>query len=132
MTVMTAEPAASPQTRWTAIASPQRIGTAGLMATPANSQRLTGQTELRHSPPMMLRLRLLCSTWLVASLLLLVLCLGAQNLADRPSLRLGFGQSVPLPSGFLVGLALVVGMLSGGSAMALLGPAAAAAAARED
>jgi hypothetical protein len=39
---------------------------------------------------------------------------------------------VPLPSGFLVGLALVVGMLSGGSAMALLGPAAATAAARED
>ena len=81
---------------------------------------------------MLLRLRLLCSTWLAASLVLLVLCLGAQNLADRPSLRLGFGRSVPLPSGFLVGLALVAGMISGGSAMALLAPDATATAAQDD
>ena len=81
---------------------------------------------------MLLRLRLLCSTWLVGGFLLLLLCLGAQNLGDRPSLRLGFGRTVPLPSGFLVGLALVAGTLSGGSAMALLGPAGAAMAARED
>lgn len=72
---------------------------------------------------MLLRLRLLCATWLVAGIVLLVLCLGAQNLEDRPSLRLGFARTVPLPSGFLVGLALVVGMISGGSAMAVLGAA---------
>ena len=70
---------------------------------------------------MLLRLRLLCTTWLGAGFLLLILCLGAQNLEDRPSLRLGITRSVPLPSGSLVGLALVVGMVSGGSAMALLG-----------
>jgi hypothetical protein len=70
---------------------------------------------------MLLRLRLLCSTWLAAGVLLLVLCLGAQNLEDRPSLRLGVARTVPLPSGFLVGLALAAGMISGGSAMAMLG-----------
>ena len=76
---------------------------------------------------MLLRLRLLCSTWLAAGVLLLVLCLGAQNLEDRPSLRLGFARTVPLPSGFLVGLALAAGMISGGSAMAVLGAAGSSA-----
>ncbi|MEB3362442.1 MAG: hypothetical protein VKI42_10010 [Synechococcaceae cyanobacterium] len=81
---------------------------------------------------MLLRLRLLCSTWLSAGVVLLVLCLGAQNLEDRPSLRLGFTRLVPLPSGFVVGLALVAGMVSGGSAMALLGAAGSASAADDD
>lgn len=81
---------------------------------------------------MLLRLRLLCSTWLSAGVLLLVLCLGAQNLEDRPSLRLGVTSLVPLPSGFLVGLALVAGMVSGGSAMALLGVGGSAAPSHDD
>ncbi|MEB3200631.1 MAG: hypothetical protein VKK62_08920 [Synechococcaceae cyanobacterium] len=71
---------------------------------------------------MLLRLRLLLTTLLGGSLLLLSLCLGAQNLEDRPSLRLGFARIAPLPSGFLVGLALVAGLLSGGSAVALSWP----------
>ncbi len=69
---------------------------------------------------MLLRFRLLLSSVVGASLLVLVLCLGAQNLNDRPSLQLGFGRTAPLPSGFLVGLALALGVLSGGSAVALL------------
>ena len=69
---------------------------------------------------MLLRLRLLISSAVGASMLLLVLCLGAQNLNDRPSLQLGFGRTAPLPSGFLVGVALALGVLSGGSAVALL------------
>lgn len=81
---------------------------------------------------MLLRLRLLCTTWLGAGFLLLILCLGAQNLEDRPSLRLGISRSVPLPSGFLVGLALVAGIVSGGSAMALLGAGGFLAAASDD
>ena len=81
---------------------------------------------------MVLRLRLLCSTWLLAGLVMLVLCLGAQNLDDRRSLSLGFARSVPLPSGFLVGMALVVGVLSGGTAMALLGPAGSSSADHHD
>lgn len=74
-------------------------------------------------PPMVLRLQLLLSSLAGGLLLLCVLCLGAQNLNDRPSLNLGFGQrSAPLPSGFLVGIALVLGVISGGSCGALLTP----------
>ncbi len=73
--------------------------------------------------PMVLRLQLLLSSVAGAALLLAVLCLGAQNLEDRPSLNLGFGQrSAPLPSGFLVGIALVLGVISGGSVGALMTP----------
>jgi|GEM_PF-146362 hypothetical protein len=70
--------------------------------------------------PMLLRFRLLISSAVGASMLVLVLCLGAQNLNERPSLNLGFGRTAPLPSGFLVGVALALGVLSGGSAVALL------------
>ncbi|MFO7628213.1 MAG: hypothetical protein R6W06_01595 [Prochlorococcaceae cyanobacterium] len=71
---------------------------------------------------MLLRLRLLLSSLLGGSLLLLILCLGAQNLDQRPSLQLGFGRTAPLPTGFLVGLALVVGVISGGCTAALMAP----------
>jgi len=77
------------------------------------------------SPPMLvmvLRLRLLLGSLLGGSLLLAMLCLGAQNLDQRERLNLGFGQTAPLPSGFLVGLALAVGVISGGSTAALLLP----------
>ena len=70
----------------------------------------------------MLRLRLLLGSVLGGLLLLLILCLGAQNLEERPRLNLGFGRSVPLPAGFVVGVALVLGVVSGGSSAALLVP----------
>jgi hypothetical protein len=35
---------------------------------------------------------------------------------------MGFGQTAPLPSGFLIGVALAVGVISGGSTVALLLP----------
>lgn len=69
---------------------------------------------------MLLRLRLFVGSLMGGALLLLALGLGAQNLEDRPSLNLGVGRSAPLPSGFLVGLALALGVASGGSAVALL------------
>ena len=71
---------------------------------------------------MMLRLRLLLGSLLGASLLFALLCLGAQNLDDRVSLRLGSAHSAPLPTGFLIGLAVVLGVVSGGSSVALLMP----------
>ena len=71
---------------------------------------------------MMLRLRLLLGSLLGASLLFALLCLGAQNLDDRVSLRLGSARSAPLPTGFLIGLAVVLGVVSGGSSVALLMP----------
>ena len=71
---------------------------------------------------MVVRLRLLASSVMGGGLLLVVLCLGAQNLDERASLNLGFGRSTPLPAGFLVGIALVIGVLSGGCSAALLAP----------
>jgi hypothetical protein len=70
---------------------------------------------------MLQRLRLLFGSLLGAGLLLGTLCLGAQNLDQRTRLNLGLGRSAPLPSGFVVGLALALGVASGGSAVALLG-----------
>lgn len=71
---------------------------------------------------MLLRLRLVLSSVLGGGLLLGVLCLGAQNLEQRPQLQLGFGRSAPLPSGFLLGVALAAGVIGGGSSVAILWP----------
>ncbi|RCL52030.1 MAG: hypothetical protein DBW85_07600 [Synechococcus sp. MED-G71] len=71
---------------------------------------------------MLLRLRLLTGTVIGSLLLLLMLCLGSQNLEQREELNLGVGRSAPLPAGFVVGIALICGILSGGSAAALLLP----------
>jgi len=71
---------------------------------------------------MLLRLRLLLASLGGGVLLLLILCLGAQNLNQRASVNLGFGRTAELPTGFLVGIALVVGVITGGSATALLLP----------
>jgi hypothetical protein len=73
---------------------------------------------------MLLRMRLLLASIGGGVLLLLILCLGAQNLEQRPRLWLGFGGTAPLPAGFLVGLALAVGVVSGGCSAALLAPRA--------
>jgi uncharacterized integral membrane protein len=69
---------------------------------------------------MLLRARLLLASLGGGLLLLLLLCLGAQNLDQRPRLWLGGGSTAPLPAGFLVGVALVVGVISGGCSVALL------------
>jgi uncharacterized integral membrane protein len=71
---------------------------------------------------MLLRLRLTLTSLIGGGLLLLLLCLGAQNLDNRPQINLGIGRSAPLPVGFVVGIALVVGVISGGISAALLGP----------
>ena len=71
---------------------------------------------------MLLRLRLLLASLGGGVLLLLILCLGAQNLDQRASLNLGFGRTAELPTGFLLGVALVIGVVSGGAATALVLP----------
>ena len=73
-------------------------------------------------PAMLLRLRLLLGSLFGGLLLLAMLGLGSQNLQQRSSIQLGIGRSVPLPTGFLVGIALAVGVISGGSTAALLLP----------
>ena len=69
---------------------------------------------------MLLRLRLLIGTVVGSLLLLLMLCLGSQNLNQRQELNLGVGTSAELPTGFVVGIAVICGVLSGGSTAALL------------
>jgi hypothetical protein len=54
--------------------------------------------------------------------LLLMLCLGSQNLTERSVVNLGVGRTVPLPKGFVVGMAILCGVFSGGASVALLGP----------
>ena len=79
------------------------------------------QTESVDGCAVLIRLRLLLISF-GGGLLLLLLCLGAQNLQDRHTLQLGGQRSVPLPTGFLVGVALVIGVISGGTATAVLLP----------
>ena len=55
-------------------------------------------------------------------MLLIVLCLGSQNLSDRYKVNLGIGETAPLPAGFLIGISIVLGVISGGSAAALVLP----------
>lgn len=71
---------------------------------------------------MLLRLRLTLASLLGGAVLLVVLCLGAQNLDKKTQLNLGVGRSAPLPVGFVVGVALVIGVISGGMTAALLAP----------
>ena len=80
------------------------------------------QTELVDGCAVLIRLRLLLISVGGGLLLLLLLCLGAQNLQDRHELQLGGHRSVPLPTGFLVGIALVIGVISGGTSTAVLLP----------
>ena len=71
---------------------------------------------------MLLRLRLLLFSLGTGTLLLLLLCLGSQNLAERHRVQVGSLRSASLPTGFLVGISLVIGVISGGSAVAVLLP----------
>ena len=71
---------------------------------------------------MLLRLRLLLITLGGSAALLVVLCLGAQNLSERYRLKLGIGSTAPLPAGFIVGVSTVLGVISGGSLAVVLMP----------
>ena len=82
----------------------------------------TCQTKRVDGSAVFVRLRLLLISVGGGLLLLLLLCLGAQNLQDRHTLQLGGQRSVPLPTGFLVGIALVIGVISGGTSTAVLLP----------
>ena len=71
---------------------------------------------------MLLRLRLLLITLGGSVALLVVLCLGAQNLSERYRMKLGVGTTAPLPAGFIVGVSTVLGVISGGSLAVVLMP----------
>ena len=69
---------------------------------------------------MILRIRLLIISFTGALALLFMLCLGAQNLNSRYSLNIGTSKTAPLPSGFLIGVSIILGVVSGGSTTAMI------------
>tara|TARA_Y100001968_G_scaffold202339_1_gene185814 strand:- start:1343 stop:1585 length:243 start_codon:yes stop_codon:yes gene_type:complete len=71
---------------------------------------------------MFLKFRLLTISISSGVLLILVLCLGSQNLNARRNVNLGIGSTPPLPTGFLVGLSIAFGVVSGGITKALTLP----------
>ena len=71
---------------------------------------------------MLLKLRLLAISISSGLLLIVVLCLGSQNLKVRHNVNLGIAKTAPLPSGFLIGISLALGVISGGSTATLLIP----------
>tara|TARA_Y100001968_G_C19270395_1_gene673934 strand:+ start:469 stop:696 length:228 start_codon:yes stop_codon:yes gene_type:complete len=63
---------------------------------------------------MFLKIKLLTLNIATASLFILFLCLGSQNLDKRYSLNILINDTVQLPIGFIVGSAFTIGFLSGG------------------
>ncbi len=53
-------------------------------------------------------------------LLILMLSLGSQNLSSKYNLSLGFSSTEKYPSGFLIGISITLGSLSGGLSSFLL------------
>ncbi|KGG33384.1 hypothetical protein EV10_0592 [Prochlorococcus marinus str. SS51] len=53
-------------------------------------------------------------------LLVLMICLGSQNLSDRHNINLGFSSTESYPTGFLVGISIALGSLSGGLTASLI------------
>ena len=51
-----------------------------------------------------------------------MIALGSQNLSTRHSLNLGSERTESFPTGFLVGMSIVMGSLSGGLATVLIIP----------
>ena len=68
---------------------------------------------------MLQRLRLLAISFSSGGLIILVLCLGSQNLNVRKNLNLGVTSTASLPTGFIIGLSVAIGFISGGCTSAL-------------
>ena len=60
------------------------------------------------------KLKMLTITIFGSTLILLVLCIGSQNINNRKVLNIPFKETAPLPVGFLTGLSITLGFLSGG------------------
>ncbi len=71
---------------------------------------------------MLLRLKLLAIVFSSSALLLFVLCLGSQNLKDRQKINLGASSTAALPTGFALGISLIMGVVSGGSIAGIIIP----------
>ncbi len=69
---------------------------------------------------MMMKFKVLITTITSSLILLIVLCLGSQNLSNRHSINLGLGKTAPFPIGFIVGISLISGVITGGITSTLL------------
>ena len=69
---------------------------------------------------MFFRLKLLTLNISTATLLILFLCLGSQNLEKKYSLDLLINKTVDLPIGFLMGTSFTLGLISGGLTSVLI------------
>ena len=70
------------------------------------------------------RFRLLALNFSSGAMLLLMLCIGAQNasISSRHPLKIGMASTAPLPIGFLVGVSMLTGVVSVGSTFSLIVP----------
>ena len=71
---------------------------------------------------MFFKLQLFTLNIATAILLIFFLCLGSQNLREKHSLSLGFSSTEAYPSGFLIGVSIALGSLSGNLTSLLLIP----------
>tara|TARA_Y100001968_G_scaffold145391_1_gene132871 strand:- start:191 stop:418 length:228 start_codon:yes stop_codon:yes gene_type:complete len=69
---------------------------------------------------MLIRLRILGTVFTTASLLVLVLCIGSQNINNRSEINLGITSIPALPTGFSIGISVILGVISGGMTASLL------------
>tara|TARA_Y100001968_G_scaffold145390_1_gene132869 strand:- start:190 stop:417 length:228 start_codon:yes stop_codon:yes gene_type:complete len=69
---------------------------------------------------MLIRLRILGTVCTTASLLMLVLCIGSQNINNRSEINLGITSISPLPTGFSIGISVILGVISGGMTASIL------------
>ena len=63
---------------------------------------------------MLLKFKLLTLNLSIATLLLVFLCLGSQNLDKRYKINLLANETVELPNGFIIGVSFIIGVISGG------------------
>ncbi len=63
---------------------------------------------------MVKKLLLFFSSIANTALLVLMVSLGSQNLSSKHSINLGFSSTEKYPSGFLIGMSISLGYLSGG------------------
>ena len=66
------------------------------------------------------KLKLIVMSLLNGLILLLILCLGSQNLNDRKNINIMFGETAPLPTGFVIGISIIIGVISGSTGGAIL------------
>ena len=69
---------------------------------------------------MILKLKLLTLNFSIATLLLVFLCLGSQNLDKRYKINFLTKETVELPNGFIIGVSFIIGLIGGSLSSSIL------------